>query len=82
MRGGGIRPTCHDILGNPFEKNVEETDRVDPNLREDVGLSRSREEQHHACVGEKIILNAVLGMSNVMGCIDGLTVDTSGISQR
>ena len=59
MRRGGIRPTCHDILGDPFEKQVEETDRIDPNLREDVGLGRSREEQHHAYVGEKIILNGV-----------------------
>ena len=59
MRRGGIRPTRHNNLGNPLQKHIQETNRVQPDLREDVRLSGSREEQDCPCVREEVILNTV-----------------------
>ena len=59
MGRGGIRPTRYNNLGDPLQKHVQETDRVQSDLWEDVCLSGSREEQYQTRVREEIILYKV-----------------------
>ena len=44
MGRDGIRPTRYNNLGDPLQKHIQKTDRVQPDLWEDVRLSGSCEE--------------------------------------